>query len=101
MSIACLALPAITYFHSVVMASPVIQSLQEYARGIIGGLLFSLPILYTMEVWWRGLVIDPSVQLLYLGITFSLLLGYNRYAGLRENASWKEIVIDSGAGAGI
>lgn len=83
------------------MRSPVVKSLQEYARGIIGGFLFSLPILYTMEVWWRGMVIGPSVQVVFLVITFILLLGYNRYAGLREDASWKEVIIDSVEEIGI
>jgi len=27
------------------------ESLQEYGRGIAGGLMFSIPLLYTMEVW--------------------------------------------------
>ncbi|MDQ3135846.1 MAG: TIGR02587 family membrane protein, partial [Acidobacteriota bacterium] len=35
---------------------PIKKSLQEYARGVAGGLLFSLPLLYTMEVWWMGVV---------------------------------------------
>ncbi|HEX4668040.1 MAG TPA: DUF2391 family protein, partial [Chthoniobacterales bacterium] len=32
------------------------DSLREYARGIAGGLMFSLPLLYTMEVWWTGFI---------------------------------------------
>lgn len=35
---------------------PLVASLQEYARGIAGGLIFSLPLLYTMEVWWAGFI---------------------------------------------
>ena len=35
------------------------ESLQEYGRGIAGGLLFSLPLLYTMEVWWAGFIAHP------------------------------------------
>jgi hypothetical protein len=27
------------------------ESLREYGRGVAGGLLFSLPLLYTVEVW--------------------------------------------------
>ncbi|MGV3538526.1 MAG: TIGR02587 family membrane protein [Rufibacter sp.] len=71
------------------------QSVQEYGRGIIGGLLFSLPMLYTMEVWWTSFDVNPWQLLLYMLVTFILLLAYNAYAGLRPSASWKEIVIDS------
>lgn len=71
------------------------SSLREYGRGIAGGLIFSLPIIYTMEVWWTGFIAQPSRLLVYLLGTFVLLLGYNRYAGLHHTASPKEVVIDS------
>ncbi len=74
---------------------PVDRSLREYGRGIAGGLIFSLPLIYTMEVWWTGFVVQPGRLLLYLLASFVLLLGYNRYAGLREDASWAEVAIDS------
>lgn len=73
----------------------VLQSVQEYGRGIIGGLLFSLPMLYTMEVWFTSFNTSPLQIMLYMVVVFILLLAYNRYAGLRENASWKEVAIDS------
>ena len=60
-----------------------------------GGLLFSLPLLYTMEVWDAGFFIPPHRLLAYLGGTLVLLLGYNRYSGLRPETSWAEVVIDS------
>lgn len=71
------------------------ESLQEYLRGITGGLLFSLPLLYTMEVWWAGFISHPLRLLIYILATFTLLLGYNRYAGLRRSASPIEVAIDS------
>lgn len=73
----------------------VAQSLREYARGIAGGMLFSLPLLYTMEVWWTGLTISPARILLGLLCAYGLLLGYNRYAGLRPDAGFAEVAIDS------
>lgn len=72
-----------------------IKSLQEYLRGITGGLLFSLPLLYTMEVWWAGFITHPLRLLIYILATFTLLLGYNRYSGLRRSASPLEVAIDS------
>lgn len=71
------------------------DSLREYGRGFAGGLLFSLPLLYTMEVWWVSFIAQPSRLLALLAFTFLLLLGYNRYAGLRHDASWIEVAIDS------
>jgi putative integral membrane protein (TIGR02587 family) len=74
---------------------PLNKSLEEYGRGIIGGLLFSLPLLYTMEVWWAGFGAHPLQLILYVLATFLLLLGYNYYAGLRHDANRAEVVIDS------
>lgn len=75
--------------------TPIRESLEEYGRGIAGGLLFSLPLLYTMEMWQFGITALPVRLLIYIVATFVLLLGYNRYAGLRYDTSWTEIVIDS------
>lgn len=77
------------------------SSLREYGRGIAGGLIFSLPLLYTMEVWWTGFIVHPERLLLYILASFTLLLGYNRYAGLHRDASWWEVTIDSVEEMGI
>ncbi len=77
------------------------ESLQEYGRGIAGGLMFSMPLLYTMEVWWSGFMLHPGRILLYVLVTFALLLLYNRFAGLRKDATFTEVVIDSVEEMGI
>ena len=71
------------------------ESLREYARGVAGGLLFSLPLLYTMEVWWAGFTSHPWRLALYVAATFALLLGYNYFLGLRRDSCFSEVVIDS------
>jgi len=73
----------------------VTESLREYARGVAGGLLFSLPLLYTMEVWWAGFTSHPWRLAAYVAATFALLLGYNYYLGLRRDTGFGEVVIDS------
>ncbi|RYG21959.1 DUF2391 family protein [bacterium] len=71
------------------------DSAREYGRGVVGGLIFSLPLLYTMEVWQTGFVASPGRLLVGLVATFGLLLLYNRYAGLHEDVSKWEVAIDS------
>ena len=73
----------------------VTQSLQQYGRGVAGGLIFSLPLLYTMEMWWTGLVAHADRLIACVVVTFFLLLGYNRYAGMRRDATGLEVAIDS------
>lgn len=71
------------------------ESLFEYGRGIAGGFLFSLPLLFTMEVWEAGLSVSPGRILIALAGTYLLLCGFNAFAGLRFDANLKEVAIDS------
>ena len=78
-----------------VQRRPLGESLREYGRGVAGGLLFSIPLLYTMEVWWRGFTADPEILLAYLLLSYLLLLGYNRYGGMHRSADFREVAIES------
>ncbi|MBF6608794.1 MAG: TIGR02587 family membrane protein [Flavobacterium sp.] len=82
-------------------ASTVNETLKEYGRGIVGGLIFSLPLLYTMEVWWAGFIATPVFLLGGIVITFLLLLGYNRFAGMREDATFYDLCWDSAEEFGL
>ncbi|WP_051285211.1 TIGR02587 family membrane protein [Aequorivita capsosiphonis] len=69
---------------------PIDESLKEYGRGITGGLLFSLPMLYTMELWWAGFIANPLQLIIYFIVGFSLLMVYNHYVGIRrEHSIWE------------
>ena len=54
-----------------------------------------------MEVWWAGFSATPLQLLLLVVVTYLLLLGYNRYAGMRPGVSWRSIMIDSVEEMGI
>lgn len=71
------------------------ETIKEYGRGVVGGLLFSLPLLYTMEVWWTGFIASPEKLVAFIIFTFLLLLGYNRHAGMKPDTSFKEILHES------
>ncbi len=77
------------------------ESFREYGRGVAGGLLFSLPLLYTMEVWHAGFTMPPQRQLVYVLAALVMLLGYNRFAGLHPDSTWLEVAIDSVEEMGI
>jgi putative integral membrane protein (TIGR02587 family) len=79
----------------------VAESLQEYGRGVAGGLMFSLPLLYTMEVWRAGFNTHPWRLAVYVAATFILLLGYNRFAGFHHDARMVEVVTGSVEEMGI
>ncbi len=71
------------------------DTLKEYGRGIAGGLLFSLPMLYTLEFWQAGFIFKPYQLLIYLIISFLLLYAYNKYAGFNREDSFKENILES------
>jgi putative integral membrane protein (TIGR02587 family) len=48
-----------------------------------------------MEVWWAGFIAQPSRLLVYVIATFALLIGYNNFAGIRHDADWTDVVVDS------
>lgn len=75
--------------------SKVHQTAKEYSRGIIGGLLFSLPLLYTMEVWWTGFIAFPEKLMGCIIFTFLILLGYNKHVGVREDQSTADLFRES------
>ena len=82
-------------------ARPIRQSLQEYGRGVAGGMLFSLPLLFTMEVWWTSYLLRPGTLLLCIVTTFLLLIGYNTYGGMRRERRFIDVLIESVEELGI
>lgn len=52
-------------------------------RAASGGLLFGVPLLYTMEVWWVGSHTDPEQMLLVLGLLCLPVLALNKTTGFR------------------
>ncbi len=69
---------------------PINKSLKDYGRGITGGLLFSLPMLYTMELWWAGFIANSLQLIIYFIVGMFLLMVYNHYVGIRQDHSLLE-----------
>lgn len=53
----------------------------ELMRGIAGGALLGVPLLYTQEVWAHGASVDPFVILLLLAVSFGLAAALSVYVG--------------------
>ncbi|MCU1371384.1 MAG: integral rane protein [Ilumatobacteraceae bacterium] len=52
-------------------------------RAVAGGLLFGVPLLFTMEVWWTGTRTSPTQMVAVLSLLFIPLLVLNRTEGFR------------------
>ena len=78
---------------------------RDYAKGLArafaGAIIFSLPLLMTMEMWWLGFYMD-RLRLLLFGIgNIALLFGLSRVAGFEETSSWTDDALDAFAAYGI
>jgi len=57
----------------------------DVVRAASGGLLFGVPLLYTMEVWWVGTYTEPRLLLVLLAGLSLPLFGLNVVAGFRSD----------------
>ncbi len=60
------------------------RQLDDTVRGASGGFLFSIPLLYTMEVWWVGTFVNAQRMFVALVITFGIVFLLNRTSGFRK-----------------
>jgi putative integral membrane protein (TIGR02587 family) len=58
--------------------------INDIIRGVCGGFLFGIPLLYTMEVWWVGSLAKPQMILVALAVTFLVVYLLNRTEGFRR-----------------
>ncbi|MGE9807323.1 MULTISPECIES: TIGR02587 family membrane protein [unclassified Janibacter] len=64
--------------------SPARAELGELIHAASGGMLFGIPLLYTMEVWWTGSRSHPLVSLLVLVALWAALIVLNKTEGFRR-----------------
>jgi putative integral membrane protein (TIGR02587 family) len=71
--------------------------LNNLIRGISGGFLFGIPLLYTMEVWWIGSSVTPLRLLIAIALTFAIVFLLNQTTGFRDTKDirFKDAMIDS------
>lgn len=61
-----------------------VREADDLARGLGGGMLFGIPLVYTMEVWWLGGSTKPAHMLAALLVTFVPVALLIHTAGFRE-----------------
>ena len=66
-------------------------------RAVSGGMLFGIPLLYTMEVWWIGSETTPRRMFFVLLVTFVPVLLLIRTTGFRSTRDvlWRDALADS------
>lgn len=73
-----------TFVKSRLVKKHCLNEFQDIVRGVSGGLLFGVPLLYTMEVWQIGSFTKPPALLIILGVTYIVVFLFNQSAGFRN-----------------
>lgn len=73
------------------------DEVDDAVRGISGGLLFGIPLLFTMELWWIGSSARPVRLAAVLLVTFVAVAVLTNAAGFRRSAEmrWSDVLVDS------
>ena len=79
------------------------RELVDLVRAASGGLLFGVPLLFTVEVMWTGQHTSPQQALVVLGLSIAVLLVLNRTAGFRANSdtTLRDAAIDAVEGVAL
>jgi putative integral membrane protein (TIGR02587 family) len=72
-----------------------------FGRAFGGAVIFAIPLLMTMEMWWLGFSMEPGRLLLFMSINFAILIGLSYFAGFEKTFSWKEDAMDAFAAFGV
>ncbi|MGE0179359.1 MAG: TIGR02587 family membrane protein [Sphingomonas sp.] len=71
------------------------------ARAVAGAIIFGLPLLMTMEMWWLGFHISPPRLFLFVAFNFVILVGLSRFGGFEPTMTLSEDLLDALAAYGV
>jgi putative integral membrane protein (TIGR02587 family) len=71
------------------------------ARAFGGAVLFAIPLLMTMEMWWLGFAMGRGRLILFMTVNFAVLVGLSYFAGFEKTFSWTEDAMDALAAFGV
>ena len=69
--------------------------LRGLGRAFAGAILFGLPLLMTMEMWWLGFTLPAPRLAVLLVVLFPVLVLLSWHAGFEPTFSWKNDVVDA------
>lgn len=86
---------------SATLASPNRAYALGLARAFAGAIIFGLPLLMTMEMWFLGISVHPERLLVFLAVNFAILIGLSRFGGFERTDTLAEDVMDALAACGV
>ncbi|MBI1621020.1 TIGR02587 family membrane protein [Aquamicrobium zhengzhouense] len=77
------------------------RALRDFGRAAGGALIFSLPMLMTMELWQLGFYLDRVRLLVLVLAALPMLFFLSRQIGFEDTRSWRDDVIDALIALGV
>ena len=71
------------------------------ARAFAGAIIFGLPLLMTMEMWFLGISVHPGRLLLFMAVDFIILVALSRFGGFERTDTLAEDVMDALAACAV
>ena len=65
------------------------------ARAFAGAIIFALPMLMTMEMWFIGFYIDPLRLIILILVQIPLLTALSHISGFKETEGWLDDLLDA------
>ena len=62
------------------------QEIDDLLRGLAGGFLVGIPLIYTMETWWIGETVSMPRALVFVAVAYALNLAFVTATGFRGRA---------------
>ncbi|HYJ79901.1 MAG TPA: TIGR02587 family membrane protein, partial [Longimicrobiaceae bacterium] len=72
-----------------------VRFLVGLARAFAGAIIFSLPLMMTMEMWWLGFYMGRLQLALLMVLMLPMLVGLDRYSGFEHTSTWGQDVLDA------
>jgi putative integral membrane protein (TIGR02587 family) len=73
----------------------------DFARAGGGALVFSLPMLMTMELWWLGFYLDRPRLIVLVLTALPLLVVLSHHVGFEQTRRWRDDVLDAFIALGV
>lgn len=77
------------------------RAVRDFGRAAGGALIFSLPMLMTMELWSLGFYLDRFRLMLLFVTTLPLLVVLSRHIGFERTEGWRDDVVDALIALGV
>src|SRR5687767_3501731 len=74
---------------------------RDLLPAVAAGSIVGMPLLFTMEMWWRGITASEWHLLLLLGSTLLVNFGFSLFSGFRRESSVGEAASESITAVGI